>query len=156
MAKKVFSKESSSSGPSEQVTSASKPSNSSGVCGKDVKERTAIQCTDDNDDFRHVSNAKTIASPTTDNDKKQTTAAVLESIEFKKKQKQPSGVLKFFGVLLDDTKIELCSGEYREGKDFENTEETLGKGNIAGVIKVVYDKKKKLKHALKTKKSKLG
>ncbi|KAJ8307720.1 hypothetical protein KUTeg_014728 [Tegillarca granosa] len=112
------------------------------VLGKDKKGRPIIQYHEQlNWD---VSNANTIARPGTDeDDKEKKTTAFLEMIESMKVEKRPRG------VLLDGTKIELRSGEYREGKDFENTEETLGKGNIAGDIKVVYDKKKKIKHALK-------
>lgn len=69
----------------------------------------------------------------------------LEMIEAIKASRAPSG------VVIDKTKARpSVLGEYREGKEFEKLAEVLGRGNCAGDIVVIKDKKLDVEHAVKT------
>lgn len=95
--------------------------------------------------FWDGSNANIIAQPKSDEDIQIKVDACLELVDYLKSQKPPSG------VLLDRTKISLSpKKEYRLGVEFEKTKEVLGKGNTAGDIIVVKDKKTGQEHAHKT------
>ncbi|XP_060567149.1 uncharacterized protein LOC132725941 [Ruditapes philippinarum] len=91
------------------------------------------------------SNAHVIAQPKSDLDIEVKVDACLELIDYLKSEKPPSG------VVLNKTKISLSpTKEYRLGHEFERTKEILGKGNSAGDIVVVKDKKTGQEHAYKT------
>lgn len=95
--------------------------------------------------FWDGSNANVIAQPRSDPDIQNKVDACLELIGYFKSEKPPSG------VLLDKTKISLSpTKEYRLGHEFEKTKKILGKGNAAGDIMVVKDRKSGEEHAYKT------
>lgn len=112
--------------------------------GEDEKGRPVIEYNRKQQLYWDASNANKIAKPKTDEDLQQKTAAVLEMIDFMKKHKPPSG------ITYNATKTSPNAGYYREGKEFEVTEEILGKGTFAGDIMVVKDKVTGSKNALKT------
>ncbi|XP_071142696.1 uncharacterized protein [Mytilus edulis] len=116
------------------------------VIGVDDQKRPVIQYKDERSRklWWDASNANILTKPRSDDDVQVKMDACLEMIDYLKKHKAPSG------VVLDPTHVSSKAGYYREGREFTKTKDVLGKGNSAGDIIVIKDKKTHTESAHKT------